>query len=130
MASILKVDDLRGNTTANDITVTVGASATQKLHDGIAKMLCHYDQSSTVAIVDSLNVASLTDTATAKTEINYTNNFSSVAYFNAGQTFTVGNVMIEDNPSTNKVHIITKRIDTAAVNDYDNVNELGFGDLA
>ena len=110
--------------------MTVGASATQKLQDGIAKMLCHYDQSGTVAIVDSLNVTSLTDTATAKTEINYTNNFSSVAYFNGGQTFTVGNVMIEDNPSTNKIHIITKRIDTGAVNDYNNVNELGFGDLA
>jgi hypothetical protein len=128
--SEIKVDTLTGKTTANDITVTVGASATQKLHDGIAKMLCHYDQSGTVAIVDSLNVTSLTDTTTAQTEINYTNNFSSVAYFNAGQTFTVGNVMIQDNPSTNKIHIITKRIDTGAVNDYNNVNELGFGDLA
>ena len=129
MSEIL-VNKLTGKTTANDITVTVGASATQKLHDGIAKMLCHYDQSGTVAIVDSLNVASFTDTASAKTEINYTNNFSSVAYFNAGQTFTVGNTMIEDNPSTNKIHIITKRIDNAAAYDYNNVNELGFGDLA
>ena len=128
--SEVKTNKLTGVSTANDITVTVGASATQKLQDGIAKMLCHYDQSGTVAIVDSLNVTSLTDTATAKTEINYTNNFSSVAYFNGGQTFTVGNVMIEDNPSTNKIHIITKRIDTGAVNDYNNVNELGFGDLA
>ena len=128
--SEVKTNKLTGVSTANDITVTVGASATQKLQDGIAKMLCHYDQSGTAAIVDSLNVTSLTDTATAKAEINYTNNFSSVAYFNAGQTFTVGNAMIEDNPSTNKVHIITKRIDTAAAYDYDNVNELGFGDLA
>jgi len=130
MTSTLKVDTLTGNATADNITVNVGTSATQKLQDGIAKMLCHYDQSGTVAILDSLNVASLTDTATAKTEINYTNNFSSVVYINAGQTFTVGNAMIEDNPSTNKVHIITKRIDTAAAYDYDNVNELGFGDLA
>ena len=38
MASILKVDDLRGNTTANDITVTVGASVTQSLKNGIAKL--------------------------------------------------------------------------------------------
>ena len=45
MASILKVDNLRGNTTANDITVTVGTSATMNLLIGIVKM---YAQSNNI----------------------------------------------------------------------------------
>ena len=35
--STLEVDNLKGVTSANDVKVTVGASVTQKLHDGIAK---------------------------------------------------------------------------------------------
>ena len=38
--SEIKVDTLTGKTTANDITVTVGASATQSLEQGLAKAWC------------------------------------------------------------------------------------------
>jgi hypothetical protein len=38
MASILKVDDLRGNTSAGDITITSeGGSATMQLQQGLEK---------------------------------------------------------------------------------------------
>ena len=76
MASILKVDDLRGNTTANDITVTVGASVTQSLKNGIAKTWFRYDQRTGPAIDASLNVSSVTDDATGKYSVNLTNAIS------------------------------------------------------
>jgi len=76
MASILKVDDLRGNTTANDITVTVGASVTQSLKNGIAKTWFRYDQRTGPAIDASLNVSSITDDATGKYSVNLTNAIS------------------------------------------------------
>ena len=37
MASILKVDELQGIATAKTVTVTVGASVTQSLEQGLAK---------------------------------------------------------------------------------------------
>tara|TARA_A100001035_G_C27775606_1_gene498818 strand:+ start:641 stop:1051 length:411 start_codon:yes stop_codon:yes gene_type:complete len=79
MASILKVDDLRGNTTANDITVTVGTSATMNLLIGIVKM---YAQSNNItpAVADSLNTASLTDNATGSFTYNFTTNMSNATY--------------------------------------------------
>ena len=76
MASILKVDDLRGNTTANDITVTVGASVTQSLKNGIAKTWFRYDQRTGPTVDASLNVSSITDDATGKYSVNLTNAIS------------------------------------------------------
>ena len=62
MASILKVDDLRGNTAAGDITITSeGGAATMQLQQGVAKAWVNFDASSgTPTERDSLNVSSLT----------------------------------------------------------------------
>ena len=82
MASILKVDDLRGNTTANDVTVTVGASATMSLEQGLAKAWVKYSQSGTPAVNDSLNIASVADNSAG----NFTPSFSK-AMNSANYTF-------------------------------------------
>jgi len=78
--SEIKVDTLTGKTTANDITVTVGATATQSLEQGLAKAWCGYNQTGTPSIDDSLNVASLTDTATGRTFVNYSSNMNNAGY--------------------------------------------------
>ena len=44
--STITVDALKGKTTAKTVTVTVGASATQSLEQGLAKVYSNYDQSS------------------------------------------------------------------------------------
>ena len=75
MASILKVDDLRGNTTAKTVTVTVGASVTQSLEQGLAKMWANFDPPDSNAIKNSLNLASITDNGTGDYALNNTNNF-------------------------------------------------------
>ena len=72
MASILKVDDLRGNTAAADVTVTDG-SVTMKLQDGLAVVGINHDLTNNT-IKQSFNVASVTDNGTGNQTINYTNN--------------------------------------------------------
>lgn len=77
MASILKVDDLRGNASAGDITITSeGGSATQSLQQGLAKCWIHIGAGGS-SIGDSINVGSLVDAGTGDYTINYSNNMSS-----------------------------------------------------
>ena len=86
MASILKVDDLRGNTTANNVTVTVGASATMSLEQGLAKQWAKFTVAASLS--DSLNTSSITDTATGNFEVNFTNNMGNANYAVTTCTFT------------------------------------------
>jgi len=74
MSEIL-VDKLTGKTTANDITVTVGASVTQSLEQGLAKQWVQY-AGATNQIKGSFNTASVTDNGTGNFTVNFSNNFS------------------------------------------------------
>jgi len=78
--SEIKVDTLTGKTTANDITVTVGATATMSLEQGLAKAWCFYEGDGIVSLLDSLNHASISDLGTGRYSVTYTNSFSSVYY--------------------------------------------------
>jgi hypothetical protein len=97
MASILKVDDLRGNTAAGNITITSeGGSATMQLQQGVVKAFINFNQTSTQAIRDSFNISSITDAATGQTSpIAFTNSMSnsnfSPTHFNNATTNTAHN---------------------------------------
>ncbi len=70
--SEIKVDTLTGKTTANDITVTVGATATAKLEQGLAKAwVAQLDGGAGAG--DSFNFASFTDNGDNNTA-TFTNN--------------------------------------------------------
>ena len=91
MASILKVDDLRGNTAAGNITITSeGGAATMQLQQGLGKVWFHFDGTSTAAIDDSFNVSSLDDDGTGQYGINYTNNMSG-SHYAVGGNYANGN---------------------------------------
>ena len=78
MASELKVDKFTGVSTAGSILVTgEGNSTTTNLQQGLAKSFLAYKGTSTNAIYDSNNIASVTDVATGKQTPNFTNNFNS-----------------------------------------------------
>ena len=80
MASILKVDDLRGNTAAGNITITSeGGSATMQLQQGVAKVWSTQSADGT-STLDSFNVTSIADTATGKQTINFANDFANANY--------------------------------------------------
>jgi len=81
MASILKVDELQGKTSAGDITVTSeGGAATQSLQQGLAKAWCNIDDVGLTGARDSLNISSYTSEATAIFSVSYSNNLSNDDY--------------------------------------------------
>jgi hypothetical protein len=83
--SEIKVDTLTGKTTANDITVTVGASVTQSLEQGLAKSWASIDQTSTDhPVYDSFNVSATADVTAGTTKVSFTNAFSNANYSLAG----------------------------------------------
>ena len=80
MASILKVDELQGITSAGDITVTSeGGAATQSLQQGLAKAWLNYIMD-TPSVVGSFNIASVTDEGTGHFTQNFTNSMSAVDF--------------------------------------------------
>ena len=85
MTGIIKVNELQGRTTANDITVTVGATATQSLHDGLVKAVSKQTPSGTQISATSLNISSVTDSTTGINITAFTNAFNS-----ASETVTTG----------------------------------------
>ena len=86
MASILKVDEMQGVTSAGDITITSeGGSATQSLQQGLSKMWFHI-VTSDVSIPDSFNVSSASDNGTGSFTQNNTYNMSNDDYAFAAMT--------------------------------------------
>ena len=86
MASILKVDEMQGITSAGNITITgEGGSATQSLQQGLSKMWFHI-VTSDVSIPDSFNVSSASDNGTGSFTQNNTNNMNNDDYAFAAMT--------------------------------------------
>ena len=94
--SELKVDTLTGKTTANDITVTVGASATAKLEQGLCKAWHRYQTSASNLTLDSFNISSFTDSAVGKDTHSFTNSFDSVNFVLSGSGGRTLFVSIDD----------------------------------
>ena len=82
--SEIKVDTLTGKTTAKTVTVTVGASATMSLEQGLVKQWSSFDQRGTTyganTSGDTLNTSSQADESTAVVTVNFTNNMSNTTY--------------------------------------------------
>ena len=103
MASILKVDDLRGNTAAGNITITSeNGAATMQLQQGLAKAWVNFNGTGTIAARDSFNVASLTDNGTGNHDMNFTNNMSNSDYSTGGSSADSARYSINHMPSSNR----------------------------
>ena len=139
MASILKVDEMQGVTSAGDITITDGA-ATMQMQRGMAKVWAHITASG-ASLSDSLNVSSLDDDGTGEYGLNYTNNMEANNYS------VVCSITFSHTSATNNHRIVAcesltasnAEIDTGYVNssgqwvDYDIESNAGVsvnGDLA
>ena len=92
--STIKTNTLTGTTSAGSILVTgEGGSTTTSLQQGLAKVWCNMNSSS--AVVDSFNIASITDNGgTGSNNFNYTNAFSALNY--------VPNGMNSDDATANR----------------------------
>ena len=69
-------DKLTGRATANDVTVTVGATATMSLEQGLAKAWCYVEGDALSPLINSFNGSSLTDDGTGDYTYNLTNSFN------------------------------------------------------
>lgn len=138
MASILKVDELQGIVSANDITVTVGASATQSLEQGLCKAFIH--QNVGTLIKKSFNVSSLVDNAAGDYIVNFSNNMDDINYIPTSaiqpHSYTSSNVMIihgtRDNTDQNTDHFHQRAGRVSDVNSLDSngMRSTVHGDLA
>ena len=82
MASILKVDELQGITSAGDITITSeGGAATQSLQQGLAKAWVSFDaDGSGIPVFDSFNISSTSDVDTGIYVVYFSNSFANTNY--------------------------------------------------
>jgi hypothetical protein len=81
MASILRVDTLTDASSNNSV-------ALETVSQGSLKAWIAVNQDGTMAILDSFNIASISDDGTGKTDATYTSNMSSANYSNS---VTAGN---------------------------------------
>jgi hypothetical protein len=119
----------------NAIHTSDGGAVTQNLVQGLAKSFLAYKGTSTNAIYDSNNIASVTDVATGKQTPNFTNNFNSAnnyATTGFGQEDTGGGGRVVcgiSSPATSNRPINTVNISNA-VKDLAWLNLSFHGDLA
>ena len=77
----VKIDTIKGKTTAGSVTVQGEGTATTNLQQGLAKVWVNYDSTaSSDYIRDSFNVSSNTDNNTGSHDIFFSNNTASVNY--------------------------------------------------
>ena len=94
MASVLKVDEMQGVTSAGDITITgEGGSGTMQLQQGVAKVWVNFDGTQTsITARDSFNVSAMVDdSASGEYQIQFTSNFSNNDYAPSGFVGSTGN---------------------------------------
>ena len=126
MASVLKVDELKGNSTAGIIEVTgEGNSTTTNLQQGLVKAWAETSANGET-LRDSFNISGLLDTAEGIQTCNYQNPFSSGNYVCVTTGDTVGNDRVYS--ATNASNWIVYSFDGA----YDDIGQgtMAAGDLA
>ena len=138
--SELKVDTLTGKTSAGDITVTVGATATQSLEQGLVKAFILYDQlSGTASSVGSFNISGLVDGALGIATVSYSSIFGAVDYCHLVGTSTDGGSSNGSgvsrheygSPATTGSMEIVVEVANSAANDDRDFNSVAFvGSLA
>ena len=143
MASILKVDELQGITTANDITVTVGATATMSLEQGLAKSYVQFDgDAATPAANKSLNHSSIVDEGTGDYSVTVSSAFDGVDYgvvltggrtgaSNGGGDMSLATATTAPTSTTTRIRSYRNLNSSAeSTNDVSNITEVRYGDLA
>ena len=130
MASILKVDEMQGVTSAGDITVTgEGGSATMQLQQGLCKAWA--DAENDASLNDSLNIASGTDNGTGDYVYAFTNAMNAALYASL-MSGSYANITQFDNGEQAASSYTVRgfsRADSLTASDHPNHSGI-FGDLA
>ena len=133
MASILKVDDLRGITAAGNITITSeGGAATMQLQQGVAKQWVRFSGTS-MSVADSFNTSSVTDNGTGDYSPVLTCCMSSENYSPLYTTSQYHELMGNNGGTTGTLasgYKINIRNSSNSAADTGRVSSAVFGDLA
>ena len=80
--STLRTNALEGMDAKNSITIVAGAGniTTTNMQEGLLKQWCNIKGTTTTEFLDSFNTSSLTDSATGKTYVYFTNNMNNALY--------------------------------------------------
>ena len=116
---------------------TAGSIATNYVVEGSAKAWVNLNGTGTIAISDSLNHSSATDSATGKYVFNFTNSFGNTSYVSSGlnnQVSPSGNynryASLNGALSASSLNCWSVRGDTAAIEDTQSLQVASHGDLA
>jgi hypothetical protein len=137
MASILKIDELQGNTAVGNITVTGEGTATMRLSQGLCKSWVSLNGTSTIVIDDSFNMSSITDNSTGNYTTTYTNDLNSASYsaFAGGDINNSNDDVRRNNRLFRRTASIMKIVcgfnaNSNTKEDWTDVQAGSFGDLA
>ena len=132
----VKIDTIKGKTTAGSVTVQGEGTNTTNLQQGLAKTWCHLDLNTENTIDDSLNVSSISDEATGKVAVTSTNVMASINYTSLGNAWN-GSADNYDRVVTPYAARITNIVYQAialtsnhSLNDCQDVDIVNHGDLA
>lgn len=115
----VKIDTIKGKTTAGSVTVQGEGTATTNLQQGLAKVWYQITGVSTASLNDSLNVSSFEDKGTGHYMPTFTNPMSNTTYsFSGGSGWDVGGTNSTYN-GPDKDEIITTVIEIYHVNAAD-----------
>jgi len=89
----VKIDTIKGKTTAGSITVQGEGTATTNFQQGLLKAWAMNNQVTTHSNLDSFNISSVTDLKTGGSQENFTNNMANGNYTG---TFCSGYTTIDD----------------------------------
>ena len=135
----VKIDTIKGKTTAGSVTVQGEGAATTNLQQGLAKCWCHLTGSGTPSPADSFNVGSITDTASGRFTLNFSTNFGNANYVglsgmvgNDGVTGVGRSQVCDATPATSAFAFRNLQCDSNAdtENDDENIPVAFLGDLA
>ena len=120
--------------------VSDAGAATQNTVQGLAKSWVNFDQENSNVLRDSLNVSSVTDHATGRYSVIYSNNMNSGYYSSVGNgsskgasTATYNFCMIDDyqlSQSSSTTRYASTNYDSGSFHDMRTCNPAIFGDLA
>ena len=136
--STLLLNTLTGKTSAGSIVVTgEGGSTTTNLQQGIAKAWVNLNGTSTIAVRDSINNASITDNGTGDYSTTVTNAFGSVNYVcvatagqNSGDQLAASNNEAGSNRGNTVIRTQVQRSTSDSALDVSVCELIKFGDLA
>jgi len=136
--STLLLNTLTGKTSAGSIVVTgEGGSTTTNLQQGIAKAWVNLNGTSTIAVRDSINNASITDNGTGDYSTTVTNAFGNVNYVcvatagqNSGDQLAASNNEAGSNRGNTVIRTQVQRSTSDSALDVSVCELIKFGDLA